>query len=1497
MQEGRWGASVRERTLLENRQQDGATSEASVTETVRGGGAERKGQLAEVGTLAAAVPPTPSAILTASSIRMMLSMATAFRASNPAVLQTMCSTLLELLLEIPALALAPLHREPSSMEASTFGRVAEFCAELMRSPDPAEHEPALGVYLALAVSRGEVSGLLEVVSCLLDRCRKERLAVGGSAGVSGVVATTGVAAVADSSLSAGDAAVATGKEDDFLVNAEVEPGGGGDRQTGHVSAILDRLERHRVDLQLSFPPECEAARLLIKVPARVVASASSSAPSDVARDGRWSEGIEWDCPSSAATDGRFVYAWHPDLGLLKAGTGLSGTKKGRVYAENPGAGRVNAGRALVVALPADASQQKSDRGVDGMDRIMSRCAAGKDSVQLTRAGDIFAGWAAGEGGLSEGCGARRRRLVVHYTWRGVHDIESFSEEQAVELPTARARQIFHCRQREVTPTSKSGVVDGDDGEEALGPGMLLRVISATCATFEGAMGTVAQLSGGHDATALRLPPGYLSRLVEQYVMEDSTTTFCSCRCREREGFVAVIGGRVYLQAGGYMPPNRFLVARTSDLAVEGIADAECLVRPATCLHATETPQLGGGESKAEDVESEEKGETMDDGPPQICEECPASPVAPLCSEGRLLYALLPMHGTGRPSVVAVDLANGGKVANPAVELQRRSLAPRITRRRRGGMGKEDRSNGEGLPAASGGRESVRQTSRGSGVVEEGGGQRDPTTPVGEWEWWQGGGTVPGVRTYCNGDRFVVCWSDAAELAGSGKFSTWRDRERQAEERLGTSRTQSDGGCGAAANVERTTRMARFRLSTGECESVDDNTALSGGLRRSTPYLTYDPYSNTIMRCTLRRPLPLSSDEKELGQAPVAAELCVCVWQNRGLAPDPLANTRRFGWRGVLRALAANENFPPFDFREVENKQGCDDRAALSCAPGEGQEAPRQHHESVSGVPALTRVAVFVLAHLDRLGAHYSGWAGNKVNKEETGCLRCEAEDSSVPFCYDVSPATFKHLVGLVEMYWSGELSSRPLGEGAGGDNGVPEQLRWYVLCASLRLLNVNVGVLLTRGLGVAEFGGDELLRSLLRMLLGLIEGCGNDCSSEACALRIDDQLDDGEVGRSVAAKEALQLVVDGMDLFYPTQQRQGYLLCSYLRAYGTDSGSTPQTAARAVTLELLARASSVTFLGKVETKDSGDGSPGAQTPREELLGPGILFDGSLSLGCDALGDLSKTLLELAVVQSVRDVRSAVEESVDGWGGSVGSTGGSWRSDRSSGSGGQVGQAVLGALGTVLKFRCAEACQAADRVACEPDGSSSEPVDSSSEECSAAAVEVESRPFLHFFLLVLRAADDVLGAVLEEKTKPARVGATAFPPEVADALRCGLIGTLVPSCLASALALLDKIGQRGLNWSVTAGTETGTGTPLEPLHRPLVQVVRKLGMFLMKPDSNSALQEGPCGSTGSGLPSVCGPSVTTGQVENEGDLGRERGHEAGVGAADECHPEVGLGGFG
>ena len=263
---------------------------------------------------------TPSDVLTASSVRIMLSMALAVRRSNPEVLQAISDSLVELLLETPPLVLAPLHRLPTSIEATTFRKISDFCSELMRSSDHAEREPALGLFLALAVSRGEVSCLLEAVRCLLDRYQQRFRALPNNVSDKG-------APLASVDFMAVDAPNAPPSA------VELEAGWSS-RQRAKVSAVLDRLANHHVDLHLSFPDECDGMKFVVGLPARVARtlfSGGSAPPDSRVRD----QAIDWDCPERCyrwwiclclasghwSPQGWSRFAWHHQGAALRAKPG------------------------------------------------------------------------------------------------------------------------------------------------------------------------------------------------------------------------------------------------------------------------------------------------------------------------------------------------------------------------------------------------------------------------------------------------------------------------------------------------------------------------------------------------------------------------------------------------------------------------------------------------------------------------------------------------------------------------------------------------------------------------------------------------------------------------------------------------------------------------------------------------------------------------------------------------------------------------------------------------------------------------------------------------------------------------------------------------------------------------------------------------------------------------------------------------------------------------
>ena len=1151
-----WQRAAR-REQLENVQQEKVTAAAAAAAADRPseghvGSRTRSNVLNARDTPPGTSPPTPSEVLTASSIRMMLGLASAFRTTNPEVLQVLCGALLDLLLETPPLVLAPLHQIPSSIEAATFRKVSDFCQELIGSDRAAEREAALGLYLALAISRGQVSGVLEVVKCLLDRGgqRMRTDARGASVAESEPPAPLLPSPGGRSPSSTAAAVSAVGPQP----------------RDPRVLAVLERLASHSVYLHLSFPDECEGMRLAVKLQ-RIPRGGSATSASLEDQD----QGIKWDCPVTAGTDGRFVFAWHPDFGLVKAGTGLDGTTKGWVYARNSEAG----------------------------------------------------------------CGS-----VVHKA--------------------------------------------------------------------KGA----------------------------------------------KEGFVAVIGNTVYLQTGCFMRLPRFQLARTSDLEVYGAADAVGLPFPTSV--ASLAAAVGEVGCQGGDGQRQRGGGWRED----------SEPFVPLCCDGRLVYAIVPAEVTGRPLVVAVDIANTGRVAGPAVELVRpRNIVATST----ANTDKPERNDDQGAARS--------REDQGAGGGHTG------STSSKEWPWWQvGRGAKRGVRSYCNGNSLVVCWiDDEVAAATENAAASWRYRAARGEPGLGGLIPSLNSASDDAedSDILRPTHMVRFELSTGECDqSVENNAVLSGTSTSRIPWVAYDNVSNLILRCELRPlPPPLPSEN---GAVSCAAEMRLCLWRNCGLTPGPALVEDRFSWRGALQTLT-----------------------------DEPEDAVDVGHPAGRSIPALSKTAVFVLAHLDRLGSHYLGWNGECTHPGEGDPLLppANAERPSVPFCFDLSAPTFRHLVDLVETFTASfEAAILRKDEENEGRPGNPEYVGLYVVCASLRLLNINIGILLGRGLGVAEFGGDDLRQSLLRCLLGLVRHV-DEASADPPSTQESTPPRCGQVGIATVTREALCLLVGGVDLFYPSRGHQAGLLSAYLRAHVT-AGESHTTASRAVMLELLQRTSCLKYLRRLLASagcEHTQSSSELLTTEECLLEPGLASSSceGTTRARETVNSFSEALLELSSAQSVRNVRWAADIGAAGGPAATPGTKDVSLSDQASDSAKQMGRAALESLGAVLKLRCIDASKPR----------SWEGVDPKSE-------------FAAFVLLVLQAANKVLAVAVEtQRSTPA----TGVFERVVDALRDGLIGTLLPSCLASALILRLDAGRDA------PGTDA---TDLLPLVAQKLGLLVKAGLKLRGPEERS-----------------------------------------------------------
>lgn len=136
-----------------------------------------------------------------------------------------------------------------------------------------------------------------------------------------------------------------------------------------------------------------------------------------------------------------------------------------------------------------------------------------------------------------------------------------------------------------------------------------------------------------------------------------------------------------------------------------------------------------------------------------------------------------------------------------------------------------------------------------------------------------------------------------------------------------------------------------------------------------------------------------------------------------------------------------------------------------------------------------------------------------------------------------------------------------------------------------------------------------------------------------CLLRLVQDYDGSEStlaggGRAVASQEALKVLIGSIDVLYPTERSQALLLSSYLRAYDANGGYSSTPAEGTLPLELLARASTVTFLQKLKDSNRGPCSS-VKWPEAQLTANRELeSQGATSLAPEVNGNLTKVLIDL-----------------------------------------------------------------------------------------------------------------------------------------------------------------------------------------------------------------------------------------------------------------------------
>ncbi|CAM9329472.1 unnamed protein product, partial [Discosporangium mesarthrocarpum] len=298
-------------------------------------------------------------------------------------------------------------------------------------------------------------------------------------------------------------------------------------------------------------------------------------------------------------------------------------------------------------------------------------------------------------------------------------------------------------------------------------------------------------------------------------------------------------------------------------------------------------------------------------------------------------------------------------------------------------------------------------------------------------------------------------------------------------------------------------LARFELQTGRCERLEYvcEGVCGSGVRRvggQEPSLAYDRTNNLILGCVVLCPAP-GHQKLFPGGILAGSKLWLRLWRNRGLVPAHAGAGPVTGWRWALREVGM-EDPQRLDLANEGTAWGQGGLRAGPAAPGgeggdrstmeegglseaRGEARVRaslagEHRGRDGSALSLFRMAIFVLAHLDRIAGHYlwgselhgdlelglvpdlepgsggrgerSGKGGGGTVSRESGSLRAHDGGLSVPFCYELDRSMFEHLVGLAgalsnvlaAQTWRGDGAKEPEGPtmigGGGGEQGEGE---------------------------------------------------------------------------------------------------------------------------------------------------------------------------------------------------------------------------------------------------------------------------------------------------------------------------------------------------------------------------------------------------------------------------------------------------------------------------
>jgi hypothetical protein len=1090
-------------------------------------------------------------IMMAAAIRLVLSLASEFRQTNNAVFTTICVTLMELLQECSHLALEDI--QATSVEGNSLNRILTFAMQLAAEGNQRERYNALSLLIGFAISTGSVSDLIFVVRRLLAQ------------------------------------------HDEEAGEADREGGGG---ETGGLdllpptSTFLQRLAGERVKLRLTSP---SAEALGADVPLKPAGGIKAVADGAPGLPQLWSK----DAPASStggcsvAGDGKYLYVWTaPNSTLHKVGTGYQNTELGKIYASNSSI-------LEALGLLAPIRLQVAVLGSPARDVTAFLLATGTPMkpVDLRPLLDAMLSDPAPE------VGSPPRALVLEYA-----EVVQGSQRRVVRVTIDDAKI-------EWPPPDFTTGGGGEFTCRILWAfyGTLIDVTSPVSMRIRAQNKTQVTLNATDILGSLGRPPivREAASLLIRYTTEGDHGQLMSATI---EAGQTITLPENPLRKGislNCADQNLYLTMWTSLTECQHVP-----IRPSSLRIAEgyrlRWPQEGpwGGDSALGAGDFETKGE------PPLPYPTSGAPIASCpvtTSEG---YTLWSRRGSGPQMQVSCNLL-GGPDAAPWVDLQ--GYDGQTTIEVSYPPGALRRLMGYSLQSSS----------------------QDTSTDPRAWRlegfdgrlWRQ----IDRVGDHLFTERLETAtfWVHPSRVDYYASyrfvFDAVRNPTKTRELSIGRLRLLEQGPprCLPCSTLTITDGQRLYQLHQAggmadlalEEIEVDAETGIGRTVASHPLYpsaegllgsMTEDDIRGLLGQCSaytnghelvlLCRGRALSPGGPEEEEAPAAGgEIVLDIATGQPTTASRLEGTRtslashaytydatnNIIWSivpqggGAIRRWRNQHLAPRFRPAKVPEAQRQGDITSFSQTLEHIAEGTKEQGLVKGG---LRQIAIFILANIDRISSQYDRHPSDTELRPTVF-----APQRRKAFTFELRPETFGNLLELVKAHLH-YFSKAPSGAGETGGNN---ELGLYVLVSSLRILRVNIYQLIRNGYNADTFGDESQRSDLLNLLMGIING--SECAEGEAASPVAD----------IVVKEALELFVRGIDIFYPTGEAQARLLASYLKQY---SGGVVTKADGAILSMLLGRLRDLSY---ISTLVEGNSVP----------------------------ELMSVLMELSVAQSLRAIRA------------------------------------------------------------------------------------------------------------------------------------------------------------------------------------------------------------------------------------------------------------------